>query len=207
MFNLTTDQTTLLLAFFTVVSGLLVAYALNLARGMNSFKKEKKDIRNVIKNSMEAQNVLPIMVNAFIMLFSKLNLQKEFNEGNITEENIEEKLGEKAEELESIIYAKESWVKLDSEIRSLEEKIRELSDVDRFFNSYVSYSSHFSKVLFILTFVVATIIPVYLFDNLIIWVLWLVALVQVVVISCIIKFKAWRAGLKFERYEDTYVRG
>lgn len=206
LINLTTDQTNWLLAFFTVVSGLLVAYALNLANGMDTFKKEKKDVRNAIKNSIEYQSVLPIIVNVFTILFSKLNLKEEFKEGGINEGNVEEKFKEKLEELEEIINAKETWAKLDSEIRSLEDKAKELSEVDRVFDRYISYSSYFSKILFPLTFIVAAIIPVYLFGDLLAWVLWLVALVQVAIISCAIKWKALRACSKFDAYEDSYVR-
>ena len=190
--NLTTDQTNWLLAFFAVVSGLLMYYALNLANRMDTFKKEKKDVRNAIKSSMEVQNVRPIIINVVTMLLSKLNLKED--------NNFEE-------ELESIIYTTENWVKLDSEVRSLQEKIDGLSEVDEVFDRYISYTSYFSKILFPLTFIVAAIIPVFLFGDTIAWVLWIVSVVQVTVCSCAIKWKASKASSKFDAYEDTYVKG
>jgi ABC-type transport system involved in cytochrome bd biosynthesis fused ATPase/permease subunit len=157
---------------------------------MDTFKKEKKDIRNAIKNSMEVQNVRPIIINVYTTLLSKLNLEGV--------NNLEE-------ELESIIYSTETWVKLDSGIRNLEGSINDIAEVDKVFESYISYTSYFSKILFLLTLMAALIIPVFLFGDSIAWVLWLVALVQVSVCLCIIKWKASNASSKFDDYEDTYV--
>lgn len=190
MVDLTADQTQWLLAFFAVVSGLLMYYALNLSNGMNTFKKEKKDARNAIKNSMEIQNVLPIITNVCMLLLSKVDISKKLED-----------------EIEPIIYSKDTWAKLNSEIIKLEEKINELSEVDKVFDCYINYSSYFSKILFPLTLIFVAIIPIYIFGDLIAWTVWIIALVQVSVCLCIIKYKASKACSKLDAYEDSYVRG
>jgi hypothetical protein len=189
LINLTTDQTNWLLAFFTVVTTLLTLYSINLSKGMDTFKKNRKDVRNAIKNSMEFQNVKPIMANIFTLLNSRINIAKK----------------QKVEEIESMIYNSETWVKLDSEIRLLEEKMRQISDVDKVFNDYIVYSSYFSKILFPLVIVVALVIPVFLFGGLLALTVWLTALTEISIGLLIIKWKASRACSKFENYEDIYV--
>ena len=156
---------------------------------MDTFKKDRKDVRNAIKNSMEFQNVKPIMANIFMLLNSKIDVAKEQN----------------VEAIESMIYNSETWVKLDSEIRRLEEKIRQISDVDKVFNDYIVYSSYFSKFLFLLVIVVAAVIPVFLFGELLALTVWLIALTEVSIGLLVIKWKAARACSKFENYEDIYV--
>jgi len=188
--NLTADQTQWLLAFFGVVSVLLTYYALNLDKRMDKLKKDKKETRNLIKKNMEVQNVRPVLVEIFSMCSSKIDF---------------EDTTKFEEELESLIFLSENWMKLDSEIRILGEKMKEISEVDNVFNKYIMYTSYFSKILFLLVFIIAAIIPVYVFGGLIAWVLWAIAWIQVTICLCIIKWKAWKASLTFDRYEDAYI--
>lgn len=190
--DLSPDQTNWLLAFFTVVTTLLILYSINFAKGMDNFKKEKKDTRNAIKNSMEVQNVRPIMVNVFTLLSSKIDLTESAS---------------LEDELESIIYSTETWVKLDTGIRNLEEKVKEMAEVDEVFDGYVSYTSHFSKILFLLTLTVSLVIPVLLFDNSVAWAIWILAVVEVSISVCIVKWKTLKISSRFDSYEDDYVRG
>ena len=190
MLNLTADQTQWLLAFFGVVSVLLTYYALNLDKRMDKLKKDKKETRNLIKKNMEVQNVRPVLVEIFSMCSSKIDF---------------EDTTKFEEELESLIFLSENWMKLDSEIRILGEKMKEISEVDNVFNKYIMYTSYFSKILFLLVFIIAAIIPVYVFGGLIAWVLWAIAWIQVTICLCIIKWKAWKASLTFDRYEDAYI--
>lgn len=190
MTELTADQTQWLLAFFGVVSVLLTYYALNLDKRMDKLKKDKKETRNLIKKNMEVQNVRPVLVNVFSMCSSKIDF---------------EDTAKFEEELESLIFLSENWMKLDSELRILGEKMKEISEVDNVFNKYIMYTSYFSKILFLLVFIIAATIPVYVFGGLIAWVLWAIALIQVTICLCIIKWKAWKASSTFDTYEDTYI--
>ena len=190
MLNLTADQTQWLLAFFGVVSVLLTYYALNLDKRMDKLKKDKKETRNLIKKNMEVQNVRPVLVEIFSMCSSKIDF---------------EDTTKFEEELESLIFLSENWMKLDSEIRILGEKMKEISEMDNVFNKYIMYTSYFSKILFLLVFIIAAIIPVYVFGGLIAWVLWAIAWIQVTICLCIIKWKAWKASSTFDRYEDAYI--
>jgi hypothetical protein len=184
LITLTADQTNWLLAFFTVVTTLLTLYSINLSKGMDNFKKNRKDIRNAIKNSMEIQNVRPIMANIFSLLSSKAT---------------------KEQSVEDLIYNSETWVKLNSEIKHVEDKIREMAYVDIVFNDYISYSSYFSRVLFPLVLIVALVIPVFLFGDLIAFIIWLIAIIEVSIILSVVKWNASKACSKFEGYEDIYI--
>lgn len=190
MTNLTADQTQWLLAFFGVLSVLLTYYALNFDKRIDKLKKDKKDNRNLIKKNMEVQNVRPVLVKIFSMCSSKIDF---------------EDTAQFEEELESLIFLSENWMKLDSEIRMLGEKMKEISEVDDVFNKYITYTSYFSKILFLLVFITAVIIPVYIFGDLIAWILWAIASIQIIICLCIIKWKAWKASSTFDRYEDAYI--
>ena len=191
MTNLTPDQAQWLLFFLGVAIGLPLSYALNLTSKLDSIKKEKKDARNIIKHSIEIQNILPLIIKVFTTLSSKLDFDDV--------ENFEE-------EVESIIYTKENWVRLDLEIRTLEEKISDLAKVDKIFDIYMRYTSYFSKILFPFVLIILAIVPVIIFGDLIAWILWIIALIQVSICLFVVKWKAWKASSEFDAYEDSYIR-
>ncbi len=190
MIDLTAQQTQWLLVFFSVVSGLLTAYSLNFANGMNAFRKDKKEIRNKIKDSIEQQKILPILNSVCSLIFSKIGLN----------DNKEEKL-------ELTIYNKDAWKKLDNEVNNLEQQTNELSEVDRTCDRYLMYTSYFSRILFLLCFTVAMVIPVYIFDVFLAWIVWAIFLTEVMICLSITKWRASNACSKFDTYEDSYVKG
>lgn len=188
---LTADQIEWVIFLLGLLIGLPISYLLSLTSKSDTIKKEKKDTRNAIKNSIEIQDVLPVIIKIFTTLSSKVDLEDS--------DNLEE-------ELESIIYTKEDWVRLDSEIRTLEEKISELAKVDRIFDNYMRYTSYFSKILFVFILVLLAIIPVYLFGDLVAWVIWIIGLIQVSICLALVKWKACKSSSEFDRYEDSYIR-
>lgn len=210
------DQTSLMVAFFGVVSGLLMYYSLNLANRMYDFKKDKKEKRNAIKNSIETQKVLPLVSNIFVMMLPKMKV--DYDELKTKADTLEETLENKSdvvlddvvpsnieEDLESIIFNKENWLKLDSKIKNLEETINKLSEVDEVFDKYLSYMTHFSRLLFVLTIIVATVIPIYVLGNFIYWVIWGIAIMQVSICLIILRIYAAKASSELEEYEDSYL--
>jgi len=189
--NLTNDQTQWLLAFFAVVSGLLMYYALNHDKKIDKIRKDSKEKRNIIKKNMEVQNVRPLLIKIFSMCSSKIDFEDK---------------AQFEKELESIIYYSETWKKLDSELRTLRDKMKEIAEVDNVFKKYMTYTSFINKSLFLFTFIIAAIIPVYVFGDLLAWIIWGIAVIQISCIICIKKWKASKAYSKFEIYEDIYIR-
>lgn len=195
MINLTTDQTQWLLAFFVAVSGLLMAYTLNLDKKMDKIKKEKKESRNKIKRNIEGLYVYPVMQKISSIFYSKLCSM-----------GIDHKDTVKVEEvLDSLFEVSQSWTKLYSQLRLLGERTKEISNVDSLFNKYMMYNSYLTKILFLFTSVIFAIIPVYVFGGLITWMIWAIAFIQVSICLCIIKWKACKASSRFDTYEDLYI--
>ena len=191
LMTLTPDQIPWVLFFLGLLIGLPISYVVNLANKMDTVKKEKKDTRNAIKNSIEIQDILPLIIRVFTTLSSKIDFK---NVGNFEEE------------VESLIYKKENWVRLDSDLRTLEEKISELAKVDRIFDNYIRYTSYFSKILFSFIIVISAIVPVYLFGDLVAWVIWVLALIQVSMCLILVQLKSCNASKEFDKYEDSYIR-
>jgi len=109
------------------------------------------------------------------------------------------------EELDSLFEVSQSWKKLDSELRLLGERMNEISDVENLFNKYMMYTSYFTRILFLFTFTLFAIIPVYIFGGLIVWIIWAIAIIQVSICLCVIKWKACKASSRFDTYEDLYI--
>lgn len=160
---------------------------------MDNFKKENKDIRDAIKNSIENQKFLPLISDILSLVVKRLPSQ-----------SLDSDLF--YQEIFTVIHQRESWLELDRSLYSLEEVVKELDDVESTYKNYVTNMSYISKLLIFLTIGIITVIPVYILKNQFIWFIWIIALIELSIITIFLYLKAYKYSSIFENYENKYVR-
>jgi len=156
-----------------------------------SDKKNKRETRNAIKNSIETQEILPLISEIVSMLSKKV--QFSFNL------KIEE-------EIESIIYSKETWTQLDRKLWDLEKEISVLEKVDNLCTNLIKYHNWAGYALLWLIALDALGLIIYYLQSVILLSLWGIMVVETIIFFIIIRWKLHIGGRQFDDYEDEYIR-